>query len=386
MRSRVLWACLVLAVCIAAASFWKERHAYGHYAAPPVLASASWDKKAAAYLDSREVWWQSWPAAKRDHGTVCISCHTTVTYAFARPVLQQQLNETVMPAPEKNMIDGVEKRVSHWSEMIPFYSDADAGPGKTAQSHATEAVMNAVVLASYDTRQGHLRPITRTAFSNAWALQEKTGEKAGAWKWQDFKLAPWESSESGYQGATWLMIAVANAPDQYASEPDIHENIERLREYLQREYAAQPLMSQLYVLWASAKVPGLITPADREKLLNTLDSLQQADGGWSLAAINPWKREDDTPEPTASDGLATSLAVLTLQKSRADSQDATLKRGLEWLKQHQEKDGRWQAPSLNAQRDPKTDDAALFMSDAATAYAVLALENPSSPRRSGNGQ
>jgi hypothetical protein len=78
--------------------------------------------------------------------------------------------------------------------------------------------------------------------------------------------------------------------------------------------------------------------------------------------------------------------VLTLQKSGADSQDATLKRGLDWLRQHQEKDGRWQAPSLNAQRDPKTDDAALFMSDAATAYAVLALENPSSQLQSGNGQ
>ncbi len=381
MRSRVLWACLLLAVGIGSVFFWKSRHTYRHYTPAPVLASASWDQKAAAYLDSREVWWQSWPAAKRDHGTVCISCHTSMTYAFARPVLQQRLNETTMPAPEKNMIDGVEKRVSHWSEMVPFYSDAVAGPGKTAESHATEAVLNAVVLASYDARQNHLRPITRTAFNNAWALQEKSGEKAGAWKWQDFKLAPWESVESAYQGATWLMMAVANEPDQYASEPAIRENMELLRQYLKRNYAAQPLMSQLYVLWASTKVPDLLTPADREKLLNTLNSLQQTDGGWSLVSINPWKREDDTPEPTASDGLGTSLAVLTLQKSGVDEQDAALKRGLEWLKQHQENDGRWQAPSLNEQRDPKTDDAALFMSDAATAYAVLALEKhlPSSP-------
>ncbi|WP_433973612.1 hypothetical protein [Tunturiibacter lichenicola] len=380
MRSRVLWACLLLAVGIGSVFFWKSRHAYRHYTAATVLASASWDQKAAAYLDSREVWWQSWPAAKRDHGTVCISCHTTMTYAFARPVLQQQLNETVMPTPEKIMLDGVEKRVSHWSEMAPFYSDA-VGPGKAAESRATEAVLNAVVLASYDARQGHLRPITRTAFNNAWALQEKSGEKAGAWKWQDFKLAPWESVESAYQGATWLMIAVADEPDHYASEPDIRENIELLRQYLKRDYAAQPLMSQLYVLWASTKVPDLLTPADREKLLNTLNSLQQTDGGWSLVSINPWKREDDTPEPTASDGLGTSLAVLTLQKSGADEQDAALKRGLEWLKQHQENDGRWQAPSLNEQRDPKTDDAALFMSDAATAYAVLAFEKrvPSAP-------
>ena len=114
------------------------------------------------YLDSREVWWQSWPRAQKDHGTLCISCHTVVPYAMARPALSHELSETGMSPAEKTMFDSVEKRVSMWSEMVPFYSDANNGPGKTAQAHSTEAVLNAVVLASYDSRQGHLRPITRT--------------------------------------------------------------------------------------------------------------------------------------------------------------------------------------------------------------------------------
>jgi hypothetical protein len=334
----------------------------------------NWNRQAAAaYLDRREVWWQEWPRAQKDHGTICISCHTVVPYAMARPALRQELNETGMAAPEKVMMDSVEKRVSHWAEMVPFYSDAANGPGKTAEAHATEAVLNAVILASYDARQGHLRPITRTAFDEAWALQEETGEKAGAWKWQDFHLGPWEAGESGYQGAALLLVEVGKAPDRYASEAAARVHVERLREYLRRYYAVQPLMNQVYVLWASARVPGLLTKDERKALLEKIRSLQQADGGWRLASMDRKQRLDNSPESTESDGCATALTVLALEESGTSRNDGTLKRGIEWLEQHQQKDGNWPAASLNKQRNPES-DVGRFMNDAATGYAVLALE------------
>jgi squalene-hopene/tetraprenyl-beta-curcumene cyclase len=374
MRSRALWSCLLLAACAAGIYLWRATRGRVASATSHVTYFARWNPQAAAgYLDRREVWWQDWPVAQKDHGTICISCHTVVTYAMARPALRHDMSESGMAAPEKIMMDSVEKRVSHWSEMDPFYSEA-YGPGKAAQSHATEAVLNAVILASYDTRQTHLRPITRTAFDEAWALQQETGENAGGWIWQDFNLGPWESAESAYQGATMLMLEAASAPDGYASEPGSRQHLDRLQEYLQRQYAAQPLMSQLYILWASDKVPGLLTGAERTTLLETLQRLQQADGGWRLSSLDKRKRLDHSPEPTESDGVATGLTVLVMEESGTSPQDKMLKRGLEWLEQHQEKDGNWHASSINKKRNPES-NAGPFMDDAATGYAVLALEN-----------
>jgi squalene-hopene/tetraprenyl-beta-curcumene cyclase len=371
MRRSILCSYLLLAGSVAGIGLWRAKPVHGASKPTSEAASAHWSQQAAAsYLDSREVWWQQWPRAQKDHGTICISCHTNVPYAMARPALRQSAE---MAAPEKIMMDSVEKRVSHWSEMIPFYSDAVHGPGKTAEAHATEAVLNAIILASYDARQGHLRPITRTAFNNAWALQEQTGERAGGWKWQDFHLGPWEAGESAYQGAALLMIEVANAPDRYAQESAVREHTNQLRDYLRRQYATQPIMNQLYVLWASPKVHGLLTRAERKTLLGTLQSLQEADGGWRLYAMDKKPRLDHSPEPQGSDGVATALAVLALEESGASRRDTTLQRGMAWLEQHQEQDGDWRATSLNKQRDPQS-DTGRFMSDAATGYAVLALE------------
>jgi squalene-hopene/tetraprenyl-beta-curcumene cyclase len=44
-----------------------------------------------------------------------------------------------------------------------------------------------------------------------------------------------------------------------------------------------------------------------------------------------------------------------------------------WLRQHQYQDGSWWAPSLNGLRQPDS-ELGRFMSDAATGYAVLAME------------
>jgi hypothetical protein len=109
-------------------------------------------------------------------------------------------------------------------------------------------------------------------------------------------------------------------------------------------------------------------------VIGEIDRLQREDGGWSLADLGTWKRVDNTAPVTRSDGYATGLIVLTLEDNRARNAAANIQHGRAWLVANQDKStGAWPAWSLNKDRDPKS-DAGPFMSDAATAYAVLALE------------
>jgi hypothetical protein len=337
--------------------------------------TASWSPAAAAsYLDGREIWWQSWDRAKRDHDTTCVSCHTVLPYALARTSLRKANGESGLSAAEQTMLAYVEKRANLWGEVEPFYKDASSGAGKTAESRGTESVFNALILARYDAAgAGHLRDVTRKAFQSAWSLQLQSGDKAGAWTWINFHNGPWESDESQYWGSTIAALAVGFAPDNYKNDPAIQKSVDLLRGYLRREYATQPLINKAALLWASSRLDGILTAEQKKVLAADLAAKQQKDGGWSLTDLGTWKRHDNTPLETRSDGYATGLTALALRESGSGAPES-LRRAQAWLSVNQEAvDGRWLAWSINKQRDSQS-DIGRFMSDAATAYAVLALE------------
>src|SRR6266567_7171118 len=85
--------------------------------------SGGWNaKSAAAYLDQRAGWWSGWKSAARDHDTFCISCHTALPYALARPALRGILGEQGPSVNELKLLDNVRKRVRLGSEVQPFYA------------------------------------------------------------------------------------------------------------------------------------------------------------------------------------------------------------------------------------------------------------------------
>jgi hypothetical protein len=343
----------------------------------PAAQTEAWNSKAAAqYLDSREAWWQGWGRAQKDHGTLCVSCHTQASYALARPALRSRAGQRAPSAQEQVMLASVEKRVRDWKDVQPFYSDAIYGAGKEVESRNAESVLNAIILDSYDAPQEHLSERTRLAFDHAWALQSPSGPDAGAWVWQNFDYTPWESKESQYHWAALMALAVGAAPDRYMNDKKIAMNLGLLRSYLQSHYDAQPLVNKMVAMWASSHLAGILTLDQMHALVDEVGSLQHKDGGWSLTDLGTWKRRDGTPLETRSDGYATGLAVLVLKESPVTSDKKPhIALGVAWLEANQDKTtGAWPAWSLNKNRDSKS-DAGMFMSDAATSYAVLALED-----------
>jgi squalene-hopene/tetraprenyl-beta-curcumene cyclase len=337
----------------------------------------SWDPKAAAgYLDRRQTWWMEWPKAQRDHGTFCVSCHTAVPYALSRSALRTALDEQGPSPNEQRLLDNVTKRVRLWKEVEPFYKTEDRGPYKSVESRGTESVLNALILSRRDAQSGHLSNDTRAAFANMWAEQQTVGQLKGAWPWLRFNNEPWEADDSGYFGATLAAVAVGVAPENYRATREVQTNLKLLRDYLNREFAAQSVMNHVLLLWAGAKLPGLLEPDRQKTIIDELLEKQRADGGWSLSSLSgDWKRHDGTPQETASDGYATGLITFVLQQSGMSYENAKLKRGLTWLMANQDRtEGSWPAYSLNKNKEhhirPET---ALFMNDAATSYAVLSL-------------
>ncbi len=341
-------------------------------------AAPTWTPEGAAkYLDGRAAWWINWPAAARDHGTFCVSCHTAVPYALGRPALRQALKEQGPSENEKTILENVAKRVHMWADVEPFYKTQKPEDPKSIEARGTESVLNALILVNADAPKGQLSDDAKLALSNMWALQVKDGEKKGAWSWLRFHNQPWEDvDDSQFYGATLVAVTVGMTPQAYQSSPEVKAQVKLLSEFLMREAPSQSPLNRAMLLWVSAKVPGIATKATQQAIVSELSAKQLEDGGWSSALlIGEWKRHDGTPLDTKSDGYATGLVTLAMEEAGVPRTEKELERGLAWLRRNQDaSDGFWPAESLNKQRKPSS-DAGPFMRDAATAYAVLALEH-----------
>lgn len=328
----------------------------------------SWNPNAAAdYLDRRMAWWATWTGAARDHDTFCISCHTTLSYGLGRPALRNALGEQGPSPNERRFLDNLTKRVSMWNDVLPFYNEK-SGPTKPVESRNTEAVLNALVLARYQS------PAAVDALRNMWALQLKDGEKRGSWIWLNFHNEPWEADDSAFWGASLAGLAAALGPEE--SRIAAKENIALLTGYLQREQANQSTLNRAVALWGAGRLPSLLKLEQREAIVAEIISKQREDGGWSASSLvmKDWKRRDGTPMKVESDGYGTGLMVVALRNSGIAAGANAASRGVAWLEQHQDAGGAWLATSMNKQRDPSS-DAGPFMTDAATAYSVLALSS-----------
>jgi hypothetical protein len=316
-------------------------------------------QKAAQYLDARALDWVNNTPEAGANFTCAISCHTTHTFLVVRALL---------PAPGPT-IDLVRARVgarvsenADWSKATPFYGKP--GSKLETRSRATEAVINAATLALSDlSAGGEPSQVTLDALDRMWTMQDADG----AFAWLDFELEPWESSSD--VGAAMALLAIGAAGDAYQKSAAHRASIERLTQYVRQRFTneAKPIAvhDQALILWATHRMPELLDPVTRSRIADRLRTLEQHDGGWSLATWGKGKRARPDGE---SDAYATALATIALAEGDGTTANG-VRRGLDWLAVHQRADGAF--PSRSVNKDAETNHR--FMTDAATAYAAYAL-------------
>ena len=318
--------------------------------------SADWNPRLAAdYLDSRQKEWFAWDRAKVEGG-VCISCHTGVTYLLARPVLRRALSEGQPTTYEKGLLGGL-------------HAQAEAEGNR----QGAEAVFGALFFALQNAGGKTMTADEKQAFDQLWSLQLREGKERGAWKWPNANHDPWSTPDAPFYGAALALLAVGTAPVEYRERPEIRERITALTDYLHREQPSQPLHNRLALVWASSKLPAVLSPTTRQAILDETLRAQQSDGGWTIASLGPWRPHPEAPPSSGSNSFATAYVSFVLQQAGVVRSEPAVVRALDWLKAHQNPEsGSWSAVSLNSRHDPNSMENR-FMEDAATAFAALAL-------------
>lgn len=336
-----------------------------------VAAEESWDRDAAArYLDARAKLWTGFARERQNLPTACISCHTGMPYLLSRMALAPPS----MPAPASVLFSDVRARVEDWDTARVWYEE-DRGVEKPDQSRGTESVLNALVLTMRDRRaKAPLSPETKAALEHMWAQQK---EDDGHWSWIHFGLGPWETDGSDYWGAALAAVAGMTAEADMAAPA---EGKTRLRKFLRAGLGREmSLHNRLSLLWAASAWPELLSETERSELTQNILPMQQPDGGFRLRDLGPWPSKDGSTPSDASDGYATAFTVFVLEQTDAPAVAGAIARGLSWLDRNQKPDGSWETLSPNKDRSQEEDLRRLLASDAATAFAVLALTSAPDP-------
>ena len=295
--------------------------------------------RTAEFLDHQS---RAWTEIKK-----CGTCHTNFPYLMARGKLGGDLTAL------KEVRGFFEKRIAGW----------ESGKKEDLPKRDTEVIATAATLALQDALTNNkLHPLTRKALDRMWTLQQSNG----AWDWLKCGWPPLEHDD--YYGVVYVAVAVGHAPDNYAETEAAKKGLDGFRKFFKNN-PPPSLHHKAMLLWASQRVPGIMSEKLQKSTIQELRAIQKADGGWSLPMLGDWVGWDERPNDrnASSDGYATGLAIYVLRQAGVPANDAAIQKGVTWLKSNQRESGRWFTKSINSDRYH-------FITHAGTAYAVLALK------------
>lgn len=344
---------LLFALCLTTAA--ETRPQYQHGSIKIEAASDSepfrehFSKEAAiGYLENGA---QAWTQDRQ-----CISCHTNGSYLFIRPGLTASLGK-----PN----DDIRRFFANELRDLHKQSDERLREGITP----TQVAYLAAGLAEWDK---HVVKQVSPETLDAIALLFRAQREDGAFN-NDDCWPPLESS--AYHGATVAAMALTALPEDTLTDHQRRQQ-QKLLEYL-KTTPPPNAYHEVLLLWLAARIPTLMEPEKKARLIDQIRNKQHSDGGWSLRDFGTpesWaggyraeklRSEKDFDSP-ASDGHMTGLAVIVLRENEINRDEACIQNALRWIKTHQRQSGRWWTRSLNT-------DKQHFITYSATCYALAAL-------------
>lgn len=289
----------------------------------------------------------------------CVSCHTNGTYLTVMPALTSKVG-TPNPAVREFAVANLKQ-----------LSGIDRAELKKSTRPA-QVIYTAAGLAEWDAHvTGTISEETKQALALMFEIQLETGTWGTLDCWP-----PYESD--AFHEATVAAMAVAAAPGWLDNLTDetLKAGMARLKKYLQTETPPQDY-GRVLLLWASARMPDLLTAEKKQELIDLVWKKQQADGGWSIRTFGTpeqWGRGNRAaklkaePEFAAppSDGHQTGLAIIVLREAGVPANDPRIQKGVAWLLKNQRESGRWWTRSLNT-------DSWHFITYSGTAFPLRAL-------------
>lgn len=310
-----------------------------------------WRELAGGYMETRaDKWVKSPPAIS--NVPCAMSCHTTFPYTLARHSIATKMGT---PAADKARA-AFETRVGLGEGATPFYGKA--GDAKTKESASTEALLNGVALTLDEVwSKKPLSDASKAALERMWATQGTDG----TWAWLEYKLEPWETRNDF--GAAISLMALGSIPaNSTASQA---AGTTKVVSYLKSRLTTMAMHDRVILLWTSSFMKDTLSAEERASIADEIVGKQLEDGGFSAGGWGKGARA--AAVAGTSDGYATAIAALAL--CTEPSRKAETQKALQWLAKNQADDGSWPGQSVNV-----TDaQNKMFMTDAATAYAVLAL-------------
>lgn len=297
--------------------------------------------KAVAFMDSATRIWKS------KHN--CITCHTNGLYLVARAQVSTKAKAYA------------ETRAFAKQYLARILAQNPKSKGRHGSIEGMVATASFLAISDVATT-GRLDELTVRGLDHIWKAQDENG----AWgKWLKCKWPPYEIDD--HFGVTLAALALGNTPRKYRRTKLATRGGTRLRSYLRLHKPSNPHQKGM-MLWASAKLDGIVNAKTRKAWQNELRALQRPDGGWRLVDLGKgkWKRDKDDEKTLPSDAYATGFTIFVLRQSGVPRQDQAIEQGLAWLRSKQRQSGRWFV------RSPRR-DGKHFISHAATQFAVMAI-------------